>query len=372
MGDKLRVAVVTEPTGWHRSSVLGALADDQVGDVAILDVTGETFGEVQAVVPDKVPNTYTDADAMYRDFAPDAVLVTMEPWRMPEPIMQALDSGAHVFHEKPGYVDIEDYRAIYQLAQSRDRLLCIAYGSRKYPIVQEARRMVAEGMLGDLFALQGWFVADHERTWQSNPRKELNEAAGGWFFSKEKAGGGHLVILGCHYLDLFRYITGANFKSVAAMCKNVGGEAITADDAAMLTIEFDNGMLGSLNSGYYTSSAEYGTFRHNGIYLFGREGWLRFKPGGTLDEPLEWSSNDGVGGNAPLKSWVVDEKGHGDRSGVYSSYDKMTSQFFRACRGEDVPPLEPEAGLWVNECTTAAYAAAETGQAQSVSIQTVE
>ena len=372
MGDKLRVAVVTEPTGWHRSSVLGALADDQVGDVAILDVTGETFGEVQAVVPDKVPNTYTDADAMYRDFAPDAVLVTMEPWRMPEPIMQALDSGAHVFHEKPGYVDIEDYRAIYKLAQSRDRHLCIAYPCRKYPIVQEARRMVAEGMLGDLFSLQGWFIADHERTWQSTaPRPEYDEAAGGWFFSKEKAGGGHLVILGCHYLDLFRYITGANFKSVAAMCKNVGGEAITADDAAMLTIEFDNGMLGSLNSGYYTSSAEYGTFRHNGIYLFGREGWLRFKPGGTLDEPLEWSSNDGVGGNAPLKSWVVDEKGHGDRSGVYSSYDQTTSQFFRACRGEDVPPLEPEAGLWVNECTTAAYAASETGQAQSVSIQTV-
>ena len=37
MGDKLRVAVVTEPTGWHRSSVLGALADEQVGDVAVLD-----------------------------------------------------------------------------------------------------------------------------------------------------------------------------------------------------------------------------------------------------------------------------------------------------------------------------------------------
>jgi predicted dehydrogenase len=321
------------------------------------------------VVEDKIRGTYTDADAMYRDFGPDAVLVTMEPWRMPEPIMQALDSGAHVFHEKPGYVEIEDYRAIYQLARSRDRHLCIAYGSRKIPVVHEARRMVAEGMLGDLFAVHSWFVADHERTWQSAaPRPEYDEAAGGWFFSKEKAGGGHLVILGCHYLDLLRYITGANFKSVAAMCKNVGGESITADDAAMLTIEFDNGMLGSLNSGYYTSSAEYGRFRHNGIYLFGREGWLRFNPGGALNEPLEWSTNDGVGGNAPLKSWVVDEKGHGDHSGLLTSYAKMTSQFFRACRGEDVPPLEPEAGMWVNECISAAYTASDTGQVQPVSI----
>ena len=64
MGDKLRVAVVTEPTGWHRRGLFGALQDEQVGEVAVVDTTGETFSEAQAVVPDKVPNTYTDADAM--------------------------------------------------------------------------------------------------------------------------------------------------------------------------------------------------------------------------------------------------------------------------------------------------------------------
>ena len=115
--------------------------------------------------------------------------------------------------------------------------------------------------------------------------------------------------------------------------------ASSADDAAMLTIEFDNGMLGSLNSGYYTSSAEYGTFRHNGIYLFGREGWMRFNTAGSSSQqPLEWISNDGVGGNAHLQSGVFNEKAddnHGDVS------EQTTSQFFRTCRGEAVPPLEP-------------------------------
>ena len=365
MSKKLRVAVVNEPTAWHRSAQIDALLNDEVGEVAAADATGGTFADIREGAGDKVHATYTDLDEMYREFAPDAVLITMEPWRMPAAITQALEAGAHVFHEKPGYVDIDDYRAIYRLARSRDRHLCIAYVSRMYPMVQEARRLVAEGLLGDLFSFQAWFVADHERTLQSRAaRPEYDVGAGGWFFSKEKAGGGHLTILGCHYLDLLRHISGANFRSVVAMCKAVGGEAITVDDAASVTIEFDNGMIGNLNSGYYTSSAEYRSLRHNGIIFWGRDGWLRFNPGGdSIGEPLQWASHRGVHASAPLKTWTFDNTG-----ATADAYRLLTQAFFRACLGEAPSPVEPEGGMWVNECIDAAYAASETGQIQQVTV----
>ena len=122
-------------------------------------------------------------------------------------------------------------------------------------------------------------MADQERTIQ-NPaaRYEYDVAAGGWFFSKELGGGGHLTILGCHYLDLLRHIGGSDFKSVSAFCRNVGGSAITVEDAAVVNLEFANGMVGNLNSGYYTSSAEYGSARHNGIIFWGARRLAALQP----------------------------------------------------------------------------------------------
>lgn len=368
MSDKLRVAVITEPTAWHQGALIDALHNDEVGEVAVGDVTGGTFDEVRAGGAGKVSATYTDLDKLYRDFDPQVALVTMEPWRMPPVITQALEAGAHVFHEKPGYVDIDDYRTIYRLAKSRGLHLAIAYISRAYPIVQEARRLIAEGFLGDLLSFQAWFVADQERTIQ-NPaaREQYDVAAGGWFFSKELGGGGHLTILGCHYLDLIRHIAGSDFKSVSAFCRNVGGEAIAVEDAAVVNLEFHNGMVGNLNSGYYTSSAEYGSSRHNGLIIWGRDGWLKFNPNGESNqEPMQWASYSGSQASAPLKSWTFDKAG-----ALNNPYRVLTGEFFRACLGEGPPPIEPEAGMWVNEVTTAAYASSDSGQMLSVSIPEV-
>ena len=271
MSNPLRVAMITEPTSWHRQKLIDALSADEIGEVAVADATGETFDEVRDGAGPKLQATYTDLDRMLQDFRPDAALVTLEPWRMPAAIKQSLEADVHVYHEKPGYVDIEDYREIYRLARSRNRHLCIAYLSRMIPVVQEARRIVSEGLLGDLFSFQAHFIADQERIRQDPAdRFEYDHAAGGWFFSKEKGGGGHLTILGCHYLDMLRYVSGSDFTSVVAMCKNVGGEPITVEDAAALTIEFDNGMIGNLNSGFYTSKAEYASQRHSDITIWGR------------------------------------------------------------------------------------------------------
>ena len=368
MSDNLRVAVITEPTAWHRGALIDALHNEEVGEVAVGDVTGGTFDEVREGGAGKVAATYTDLDALYREFAPEAVLITMEPWRMPPVITQALEAGVHVFHEKPGFVNLDDYRAIYRLARSRNLHLCIAYVSRAYPIVREARRLIAEGLLGDLLSFQAWFVADQERTIQHPAaRYEYDVAAGGWFFSKELGGGGHLTILGCHYLDLLRHIGGSDFKSVSAFCRNVGGSAITVEDAAVVNLEFQNGMVGNLNSGYYTSSAEYGSARHNGIIFWGRDGWLRFNPNGESNrEPMQWGSYRGVQASAPVKSWTFDSSG-----ATNNPYRFMTGQFFRACLGEGPPPAEPEAGMWVNEAVTAAYASSDEGRVLPVSIPDV-
>ena len=89
MSDKLRVAVITEPTAWHLGALVDALHNEEVGQVAVGDVTGGTFDEVRQGGAGKVSATYTDLDELYRDFQPQVALITMEPWRMPPVITQA-------------------------------------------------------------------------------------------------------------------------------------------------------------------------------------------------------------------------------------------------------------------------------------------
>ena len=74
-----------------------------------------------------------------------------------------------------------------------------------------------------------------------------------WYFSQEQAGGGILNWLGCHWLDLMCYMTGADVARVAAIEANVGGHDIDVEDAAAVSLGFDNGMIGSLHAGYFTS-----------------------------------------------------------------------------------------------------------------------
>ncbi|MBM4436712.1 MAG: Gfo/Idh/MocA family oxidoreductase [Actinobacteria bacterium] len=368
MARTLRLGLIMEPTGWHNRGFIEALKHPEVGEAAVCDPTGGLIEAARQGGGDKVRAAYTSYDALFREFAPDAVLVTMEPWRQPEPMRRALEAGAHLYYEKPGYVAIDDFRALYRLARRQNRQLYCAYASRMYPVVQEARRLIAAGYLGELLACQAWLVADHERTWQTNPtRIEYDLKRGGWFFSKEKAGGGILTIEGCHYLDILRWISGVNFKSVAAMARVVGGEPITAEDAAGLVVEFEGGMLGTLNCGFYVSSAEYRTLEHLGVMVWGRQGWLRFNPSGKPPfEALEWYSTRATHAKSPTKRWRFEET-----PGAVGVYQLLFQAFFRACLGLEAPPVQAEDAMWVNECIHAAYVASDTSCTQPIAIPSV-
>ena len=358
MADQVRAALIIEPTSNHLSSHYKALQAPEVGEVAILDTTGNILDTARAEIGDRVTATYTDTDKMFDEFKPDATMVTMEAWRMPEMIEASLDAGCHVWHEKPGFANLDDYRRLYRKAHAAGLNLTIAYCSRQRTIVREARRIVSEGLLGKLFACQAWMIADHDRThnWAT--------LQGSWIFDKARAGGGYLTFLGCHYLALMRYITGDDFASVTAITQVVGGLPLPVEDAAAVTVEFQSGMVGNLSAGYYVSKSEYGSGRHSGFILWGHDGWLRFNPGGTRrEEPLEWMSHHDTHAAAPLKTWHFSPD-----DATNDEYTLTTSAFFRSCLDGSDSPVENEAGMWVNEAVQAAYKSAETGMRQKVSI----
>src|SRR5262245_37129040 len=77
----------------------------------------------------------------------------------------------------------------------------IAFANRLHAPVQEARRLIAEGQLGKVCGVELHLVADQTRL----TRKEARDQ---WYYSKARAGGGCLIWLGIHWVDLALHITG--------------------------------------------------------------------------------------------------------------------------------------------------------------------
>ncbi len=348
----IRVGIITEHRGAHLGPYFGSLARcTGVEKVAIADPSGESFSRAKELMGKRFPEiaTFADYRTMLDKFDPEMVLVSLEPHHSPEPIETALARGSHVLSEKPACVRLEDFERMAALAKSKDRRLMLVLANRNSPLVQKAKELIRSGYLGKLYGSQVYLLADQTRL----TRPEYQRS---WRASKARAGGGHLLWLGIHYLDLIQYMSGQSVRQVAGFYGNVGGQPIDVEDAAVVALQFDQGMVGTLQSGYYLDRGY-----QTGFKVWGSKGWLRFE----LDPnapPLQWySSADG----APEGVQTFEDT-TGFMSDGTSQYFPFVQAAVDASRGVAPAPLTAAEGLQVLKVIFGAYDAADTGRTQTI------
>jgi predicted dehydrogenase len=109
----------------------------------------------------------------------------------------ALEGGRHVLCEKPLARNGAEAQQIVDAARAADRAVHIAFTQRERGDVQALKRHVDEGNLGRIYHAKA--------TWM---RRNGIPGMGGWFTSKELAGGGPLIDLGVHMIDMALYLMG--------------------------------------------------------------------------------------------------------------------------------------------------------------------
>jgi len=150
-----------------------------------------------------VPRAYGDYDALLADAEVQAVYVPLPnhlhlPWSI-----AALEAGKHVLCEKPIGLNAREAQALIEAGQRHSRLkLMEAFMYRHHPQWTTARRMVAEGRLGELRAVQTFF-SYYDRAPQS-------------ITNRSELGGGALLDIGCYGISLARFLYGAEPRRVAA------------------------------------------------------------------------------------------------------------------------------------------------------------
>lgn len=339
----VRIGLIVEPTGDHLPHYFRAGRCQGVSATAVADASGTLAASTSKAAGREVAS-FSNAANMMREFAPQLVIVSMEPWRMPAAITTALEGGAHVVVEKPACVDLASFETCARLAVRQKRQLMLAMATRLDPAAIEARRIVERGWLGSkIHGAQMHWVADQTRL--KNPAYH-----GSWKSSKALGGGGKLIFHGIHYIDLLHYLTGDRVERVSGFTANVGGQPIEVEDAAAISMRLRRGGLATLNTGYYLDRGY-----SNLIALWGSEGWLRFEP--RKDPPLTWHST-AAGAPTGVQQFRV--------SGKHDMYELMLQASVDFARGSAPPFIRTEESVEALSVVFAGYEAVAEGAERRV------
>jgi predicted dehydrogenase len=154
-----------------------------------------------------IPYMYNSLDEMLAN--PDIDVVHLAtPNHLHHPHAKAaLLAGKHVVCEKPLAMTSAESAELLQLAKEKNLVNAVNFNIRMYPLVHQARSMVRNGELGDLFILQGSYLQD----WLLLPTD--------WNWRLEPELGGTVRAvgdIGSHWLDLLTFITGLQVEEVYA------------------------------------------------------------------------------------------------------------------------------------------------------------
>ena len=174
-----------------RASVIG-LADLDTG---LLERTASTHGVAHAFA------SYHDLLAL----GPDLVSICLPNFLHAPVSIECLDAGVHVLCEKPMALNAVQAQDMVEASRRNGRYLMIALNNRFRTETQILKKLVEQEVLGEIYyAKTGWL------------RRSGIPGPGTWFTRKSQAGGGPLIDLGVHMIDLTRWLMG-NPRPVAVV-----------------------------------------------------------------------------------------------------------------------------------------------------------
>jgi predicted dehydrogenase len=172
-------------------------------------------------------------DALLADPGLDAVYVSSPVDLHCQHVLAAVARGKHVLCEKPMARSAAECRQMIDACQRAGVRLGICFVLRGWPIYHRVKQLIDGGRLGRLVEIRA-----HLAKW--TPRQE-----GEWRLDPARGGGGALIDVGSHYLDLFRFLAG-EFARLAYMDSSaVFGWKV--EESGFVLLEFRSGVHGVLS-----------------------------------------------------------------------------------------------------------------------------
>jgi len=205
MIDKNSLNVGIVGTGFIGPAHLEALRRNNVRVIGLAEATAELASEKAAELG--ITKAYPSYEKMLADPIIHVIHLATPNYLHYPHAKAALEAGKHVICEKPLAMNSQESADLVKIARNTELVNVINFNIRFYPMVQQARQLVQNGDLGDIFILQGSYLQD----WLLLPTD--------WNWRLEPELGGTLRAIGdigSHWLDLITFITGMKVKEVYA------------------------------------------------------------------------------------------------------------------------------------------------------------
>ena len=302
----------------------------------------------------KVAQVSSDLDAVLGQ--PDLVfaIVCVPTDRSAALARRVLQAGKHLLAEKPVGFSGEEITLLERIAAAAGLTASVLYPRRFHPCMVAARELIQTGKLGPLLSVEARFLTTQVRF--RNPQS--------WLFRRADSGGGILLWLGCHCLDLLQHLTGDEIVAVGAQLTVRSGEAIDVEDTAALTLRLRSGAVGTLLAGYSLAYSGGGYLNRagNDSYLGincrnGRAVWPDLTPRLMIESPPE-------PGQAAVRDVILpvpDSSAYGGVAG-----EVFFRQFIAAVAGRSAPPTTLRDAVRTARIVQAAEQSSRTGRLVSV------
>lgn len=248
------------------------------------------------IAPDRA---YDDFAAMARAEAvrPDGidVVAIVTPNHLHHAAARAfIEAGIHVICEKPLTTTLADAEDLVDAAGRADVLFALTHNYTGYPMVRQARAMVAEGALGPIRVVQ----VEYPQDWLATPIEATGQKQAAWRTDPARSGpAGSLGDLGTHAFNLVEFVTGLRVAELLAeLTSFVPGRLL--EDNAQVLLRFAGGARGAL----WSSQVATGNQNALRLRVFGADAglaWSQEQPNvlnvARLNEPPQCITPAGPG-----------------------------------------------------------------------------
>jgi UDP-N-acetylglucosamine 3-dehydrogenase len=302
----------------------------KIGDVDVVAFASRSHSSAEAAQSEWGSGLVVDDWRKVLDEDIDAIDICAPNAFHAQMAISAAERGKHVLVEKPMATSVADADAMVAAALRNNVVLMPSQNVRFAGPFVAAAQLVASGRLGRVVGLRAAFG-------HSGPQDWAPDAS--WFFDPALAGGGALLDLGIHMIDVLRAVVGEDIVEVSAM---VNRRPEGVDEAAQVLMRFGGGAIGTLHASWIARPGP-----DHQLTVFGTDGRMH------LDS------------RSPLKFFPV--AGDAETVEMPTSSDSPYAAFRRAVDDGETPPVTGAHGRAAVAVACAAYEAADSGRLVTVS-----
>lgn len=218
-----------------RRTIPAMIESDKAELIAVMDINGQAAEKVREKYHAK--RAYTIDTDLVKDPEVDAVYIASPVEMHARQACLAADYGKHILIEKPLAMTSLEGQSVIGYCKGRNVLIAAGFMMRFGSYVMEMKRFIAEKKIGDMVSGFAQFTC-----WYP-------EIPGSWRQSKKSGGGGALMDMGVHCIDLLQHISGSKVVEVSAFNDTLtfGYEV---EDSSMVLLRLANGAMCLVQSNF--------------------------------------------------------------------------------------------------------------------------